>query len=213
MSQQGTLQPRSLSDILSRDKEPDMTKEREVAPLPISDAVEGRTTVIGDMCNRVGNNLVYVERVNAISVTVSNGLCVEGNRILLPYHLMTDDVHEYRFWRSGVGVPTGMFKAKFSRSDCQQLGDQDVCLVSVPQCSPVRSILPYLAEDTIAETAAYLVHKAREGKVTSAPCMVTLDGHSFDKQSVLPGYKYRLPYDTFKGLCMSTLIADKKIPF
>jgi hypothetical protein len=213
LSPQGTLQPRSLNDILSRDKEPDMLKEHEVTPLPISDAVEGRTTVIGDMCNRVGTNLVYVERVNTISVTVSNGLCVEGNRILLPYHLMTDDVRTFRFWRSGVGVKTGLFQAKFSRSDCQQLGDQDVCLVSVPQCSPVRSILPYLPEDTVAETAACLVHKDREGKATTAPCLARLSQHSFDGDVMVPGYKYQLPYDTFKGLCMGTLVADKKIPF
>ncbi len=204
---QGVLSPQTPEDIAKRDELEKKRKKIEITPLP---AVGTRTTVHEDLVELVFRNTLCVARKELSSKAVSDAFFPESNLVIIPKHMVLDEVREFTFARE-PGNPSSEFRVKLCLKDTEQIGNSDMVLCQVPMAPPFKNLTTYFPAIGFTEGNCTLVYRTREGKKMEGPVLAKVDTVRVCGVSYT-GYSYLAPFDTFKGLCMAALVGNKAVP-
>lgn len=208
LSQQGSLDPKSVEDIEKRDAE---VSDWSVPPVqPLHGSVIAKTTPMDVFSEIVARNTVYVEHIGNDVKHHTKGVFVRSNFLLLPLHYVKHLGKEFklRIVRNSGGNGT-TFITPISSCYWHEMENCDVVICYVPNSPSYRDIIAYFPDHRYRDCEAVLVHRTSNGDVQqdftyATTSTVPVPGKAYD------GYVYELRVETFKGLCGAILCSHSK---
>lgn len=207
---QGNLQPASFSDIVERDKETNPWAELVISPLPMS--TSSKTTTSEDLIGVVSRNIVNVESDRYIV----KGFFLTSNVLVVPFHYLT--IHRkngyvgdikvkcYRTDRSKVG---GNFRETLSEEYSYRIPDTDFIAFYSPSSGSSTNIVKFLPLSAPTTTDARFVVKEEDCSINVSP--ILYEAQKVEHTSMaFQGGRYKLPFETYNGLCMSPIVSVGK---
>jgi len=215
-SAQGNIAPTSDAEIVARDAEPNQYAGVVVTPMPCSE--KSRTTVVSELEALTAKNLAHMRlKPKGSEKEYECGiffLC--SNVALVPNHMwLADDifVSVTRHDPSKIG---GNFKTWLCKHHSVHIPGTDLTLVWVPNGGDWKDLTDYLPERAFPPVPARMVYKDSKGqqlKVSGdTPQTMLNTGRVHTKACSFDGANYKLPFNTFRGLCMAPLVTETKGP-
>lgn len=198
MRSQGSLEPKTISDVQERDAETNVWTETCVRTLPTADKV-GATRE--QMSAIVSKNLVYgTICVNDKSYMV-NGLFIKSNIVVIPNHCFYCDTLDVTFRKENPDKCGGKFAVILSKSHSYHVPNTDLRICYASSGGSFKDISCYFPEEVFPDHEFDLIWRGRDGKI--------VHGSGLAKQQITAnqdcsfnGYGYKsLSIDTFKGMC------------
>lgn len=207
---QGNLIPTSMRDIEERDKETNPWAELVIAPVPMT--IASKTTQTDDLVALVSRNIVNIESDKYIV----KGFFLTSNVLVVPYHYLR--IHRengydgdivvkcYRTDRNKVG---GNFRETLSEQFSYRIPNSDFIAFYSPSSGSVANIVKFLPTDMPGTTDARFVVKENDCSITVHP--ILFEAQRVEHTSLsFQGGRYKLPFETYAGLCMTPIISKSK---
>lgn len=164
------------------------------------------------------NNLLYLRFINETEVRYCNSIALKNCKITFPTHMflpgqekVTFEIYRGKAWDANAEayVRKKIKEVTIYKNKCERIS-QDVYVCHVPSCADFCDITKFFPDDHLQSFGAILMHRDTLGD------MVRHDIHCDYLSSVTVGsnsfeaYRYTLPCNTFRGLCMSMVISKTK---
>jgi hypothetical protein len=215
-SPQGNLAPTADVDIEERDTEVNPWSGVVVSEMPCSD--KAKTTSVDDLENMVFKNLAFMEMRTSKSdkVYVCDAFFPCSNIALVPHHMWIEDDMKISVTRHDPTLIGGNFETWIHKGHSVRVPNTDLSLVWVPNGGDWKDLTAYLPESRFASVPARFVYKKEDGsklQVSSKTPKTKMNpGPVFTKACTFFGSRYKLPMNTFEGLCMGALVTETKGP-
>lgn len=209
LEHQSALEPENEQEVRDRDSKVSDWAVPAFEELHMTH--KGRTITLDQLRDKVKKNLYHVTMVAEDgSKNRCDGLVVEGNNMLLPLHVFGSKTKLKATCRLKAGdnlntVWSGHLGLNFSGV----IEGLDLVLVNCPFLRPHASLIDnFPTKITHSRGGGAFVYREVDGAVRD-------DKIGFQRSESHPGgsgYKYKLPYNTFNGLCMGVLIGNFDVP-
>jgi len=210
MSNQGNLVPTTIEDVKERDLETNPWSGVIVTPMP--SGAKSKTITAKILGALVQKNLCHVELEGEDGdVCRCDAFFPKSNVAILPQHVWREDTLTASFVRHDTQLIGGNFRAILSKSTTVDIPNTDLCVTYVPNGGDWKDLSSYFSLGPIPNSPATIFYKSREGEVRSCVTMLANAKNSTGVKS-FRGFRYKLKFDTFDGLCMSPLVTDTKGP-
>lgn len=202
-AQQAILAPESYEEILARDRDENPWANPVVAELHVSD--KSKTMTIEQVTHKVKKNLCHATFVENGFQQSCDILALFGTTFLMPYHVWKNRNEMQALIVKSEGDFNSQFKARLSRHHMMPIKGKDLCIVHIPSCGVFGDIRHLLPDKTTASGSGRFLYRHRDG--TCSDDKIKLN-YIKDSESGGPGYAYKLPFNTFTGLCTGIAVAD-----
>lgn len=201
--QQSALSPETVEEITHRDSEANPWARPIVEELHVSD--KAATMTHQQVVDKVRRNLVHGTFVENNFQTSCDMLALGGTIFLAPMHLFKNrkDMRA-RVTRKDPTLLNSTFRAMVSVNYIIPIPGKDLCVVNITSGGVFEDILHLFPTSITASGTATFIHKSMSGEVSEDTIRLQ---YTQDSDSGGPGFEYKLPYDTYTGLCMSTAVA------
>lgn len=201
---QSALAPTNVATIEERDLEVNPWASPVASELHVSERAS--TMTHDQVCRKVSKNLLHGTFVENDFQQKCDVLALGGNLFLVPLHLFRNrNEMKAVFVRSCPTELNSTFRGIVSRSHMIPLEGVDLCIISVPSGGIFADIKHLFPSKLTANGSATFLYRDPSGVLRSDYQWIR---NIKDSESGGPGYSYNLPYDTFTGLCMGTVVAD-----
>lgn len=217
LNPQGSLEPKTMEEVMERDAEASpwvSVVARDLPITPISKTVTKE--VLQDVVER---NLVYATVCTASGKKLmGNGLFLKSNVVVLPSHYFEEEVLDVTFRKINPDSCGGKFAARLSLGGSIKVPNTDLCLCYCPNGGSFRDITKHFPTEPLPKHPFSMIYRQKTGDMIIAkgladPQVVTtrVPNPTFYQ---LPEYKFEgglytnLTIDTFSGLCGAVLISD-----
>lgn len=205
LESQGSLDPKSLDEVIERDAQENPWKQMGITPLPKNDKTSSMTSE--ELCNVVSRNVVYVQVIVNGKKHFTVGLFVRSNILLLPLHFVkysgSDFILEIIRKEGSNGVS---FRTHISSDYTISDAERDCAVCYVFNSPNFRDIVQYFQNSTYRDCESFLLHRTSAGISKRLATYAHKGNVTTDKLS-FPGYHYVLQEPTFKGLCGAPLVS------
>lgn len=218
ISEQGKLNPFSIKDIWKRDEEVNVWKQPVLSKIPVHPKLKNMTH--DQVIEKVFSNLCYFEArrkklIGTTAVGYCDALFICSNVALIPYHIFKEGTDmKCTFYRHGPDTVGGTFHHLMTEDTIYRIPNTDFCLVWVPSGGDWADIRHLLSGTNPEAGPASIVYKTDEGEkeITNTfakfreltPTYCTYYGGEYEFLS------NKRPSGTFNGLCMATLVSQKR---
>ncbi len=200
---QSALAPTSVQEIETRDKEENPWAQAIVAELHVND--RAATMTHEQVVSKVSQNLLHGTFVENDFQQSCDVLALGGNLFLMPFHLFINRKDmKALLTRKDPFQLNSTFRAVVSTSHMIPIPGKDLCIVSIASGGIFADIKHLFPETITASGSATFLYKNKAGELSEDSIRIK---YTKDSGSGGPGYTYDLPYDTFTGLCMGTVVA------
>jgi hypothetical protein len=204
---QGSLEPRTPSDVTQRDNESNVWTNVVKRDLPITEISKRMSA--SQLQDVVSKALVYGTVHSDKMNGMVNGLMLTSNVMLIPYHYFEFFGNEMRctFRKRNPEASGGKFVAILSLSCAHRVPDTDMCVCYVSSGGSFKNLLNFFPTGHMPSVPFRMLWREKSGNVITAkgltqPQIVTTTS-SFDG-----GMYQNLSMNTFRGLCGATLISE-----
>lgn len=210
---QGNLCPTSMEDITMRDAEVNPWAGVVVSAMPCSE--KSKTTTPDRLERMVQDNLCHMQMSimeNGKERTfVCDAFFPKSNVAIVPRHMWQADDIKAKFTRHDPQKIGGNFECYLYRKYSCDIPDTDLSLVWVPNGGDWKDMSEYFPKDRFHHVPARLVYKKPDGSCVNSKLFMNV-GKVVTLAAEFFGAKYDLQFETFKGLCMATLVTETKGP-
>lgn len=212
---QGSLSPRNDAEARARMSEKNPWVGAHIAPVPQKLKVDSSHEQLRESLKR---NLLYFRVIGEEDVRYCNTIAIKNCRIAFPTHMFLkgQDMLRVEIYR-GKAFDANLqayCKKKVKeiviyKDQCELIAE-DVFVCHAPGVADFSDITKFFPDDVMSSFGAIMMHRNTTGDVDE------FDIHCDYIKSVTVGektfeaYKYNLPVDTFKGMCMSMVISKTK---
>jgi len=210
MSTQGNLTPTTMEDIDERDTEVNPWSGVVVTPMP--SGAKSKTVTVDVLGALVRKNLCHMELRDADDeVCRCDAFFPKSNVVIIPQHVWHGDTVTATFVRHDVETIGGNFRAILSRATTVDIPNTDFCISYVPNGGDWKDLTSYFALGSIPKSPARIVYKDQVGNIRTCATMLANSTNNTGTVA-FKGFRYKLKFDTFDGLCMAPLITETKGP-
>lgn len=204
------LSPVTVEEIEERNVTPDVWLKPPLSTPICSE--ESATTTPSLLQDRVNRNLVFVKFHGEHASTISNGIYLQSNLLLLPNHMWIKDEYEVTIIRDVVGTLHSSMKTRLSKNHSYHIPNTDLSLVYAPGTGDWKNISKFLPLLPISGSCPVLVSYRSIGGVIVKGFAMAKHSDRIGTVAASPfiGSQYTLSFPTFKGLCMAPLVSDTK---
>lgn len=204
---QGSLEPKTHSDISVRDAEENVWTSVVRKPLPITSVSKTVTTSV--LVALVDKNLVYGTIHDGDISGMMNCLFINSNIALVPHHYF--DIHgetlHCTLRKKNPECSGGKFVARFTLAASYLIPDTDFRLCYCATGGSFRNLCKHFPLSALPSVPFIMRWRNKqgdiiEGKGIAMPNMVTT------YKKFLGGYYNNLTIDTFGGLCGAVLVSE-----
>ena len=207
---QGNLAPTTMKEISLRDEEVNPWSGVIVSPMPCSE--KAKTTTPDRLEQMVQDNLCFMDlRYGDGERIVCDAFFPKSNVALIPKHVWKADDMKAKFTRHDPTKIGGNFECFLYRKQSVDIPDTDLSLVWIPNGGDWKDLSDYLPLERFKDVPARLTHKQPDGSCVGSKLYMTVDEVT-TKTADYFGAHYELCFETFNGLCMSTIITETKGP-
>jgi hypothetical protein len=208
LREQGSLEPKTQSDIDERDATLSPWTGVATRDLPIS--TESRTSTADDLSTVVAKNLVYGTIVAGDRTLMVNGLFIRSNLIVIPSHYFETDTLDCTFRKNNPDACGGKFVVKLSRSASYRIPNTDLCLCYSSTGGSFKDLTNWFPDSNLPAHQFSMLWRSKQGEITRAqglasPMITTNTVCDFEG-----GIYSNLSMNTFRGLCGAVLISHGK---
>jgi hypothetical protein len=201
------------------DKHAEAHLNYEVPDRDVTCSNMSRTSKSEDILPKVGTNLGFFMCKNEEGKRLGNHiLFMQSNVALVPNHMwdMFGDELTGDLIKHTSDNQSHKQTIQLDRSSSVSIPDTDLCLVYVPRAGSWGSLvgfLPTALEANHTRTSAYIITRNHNtGVITNSPCEVEsrdtiLGGVAEGGALSYAGIRYKLPFNTYRGLCMAPLLS------
>jgi hypothetical protein len=209
---QGSLSPKSPSDVEKRDKQENVWAS--VVQRPIFTMTATSTMQPRELLNVLKNNILYaVSDFGGVRKHV-NALFVRSNLVLIPKHYFEErDSVDVTFSRNSPDSVGGRFRALLELENSYVIPDTDLVLCYCPNGGTFKDVSKYLPPSNIGDSTFIMLYRNREGELFE-------HGGSYKAGVVnnslcdFDGGMYKhLSINTFGGLCGSVIVSMDRNPY
>jgi hypothetical protein len=204
---QGSLEPKSIEDIVQRDNETNVWTSVSVTPLPVSD--NSKRAIADHIEAIVHKSLLYGTVNREEGNAMLNGLMITSNVILIPTHYFKSygDQLDCTFRKKNPESSGGKFATRLHRKFAIHIEDTDLSLCYTPNGGSFKNLIEHFPIDNMPAAPFRVLWRNIEGVVTLAK--------GFSEPGIVSTYmefvggRYRnLSINTFQGMCGATLISE-----
>lgn len=209
LSEQGSLEPVSESQITARDAEVNcwLPVAVEVSPGPPA----SEHSSFEDVLRLVRANLAHMSFSIGDKTFHCDAFFPKSNVALLPRHMWKEPDLTCLFVRREGNVVGANFRAKISRKFAVDIPNSDLCLVWVPSGGDWRDLTKFLPFVAPGRVPARLVYRNKDAVIQESKLSYTPNSIITALQRYNGG-TYTLEWPTFAGLCMATLVSEDRAP-
>lgn len=208
-SMQSALSPESPEEIDQRDKEVNPWATAEVEQLHLEHKAE--TMTHEQMVNKVSQHLYHGVFTENNFQQQCDLLAISGNVFLAPLHLFQNRKEmKALLTRKESNKLNSTVRAVISVKHIIPVGKTDLALVFIPSAGVHANIIDLFPNTATASGSADFLYRKESGELMKDRVRITYTRNS---EAGGPGFDYKLPYNTFTGLCMGTLVANFAKPF
>jgi hypothetical protein len=203
-------QPQNQSGLLPKNRAEIQLRDDKVNPWAIPEVdslhvdMRNQTMTHDQVVRRITTNLYHGVFVEDDQQQTCDMLMIRGNLALLPLHLFQGHREMKCIFTRHDGMRlNSSARAILSVSYLATIPGVDLALVCVPSLG-VHADITHLfpASLNVATSTADFVYRSQEGEVLRDHIRIDRE----DSESGGVGFKYVLPYATFRGLCMGVLV-------
>lgn len=214
---QGNLAPTGDAEIAERDAEVNPWAGVVVTPMPCSE--ESSTSTADKLENLVAKNLTFLklEPKGTDRVFECNAFFPSSNVALVPNHMWLAEDIKCTFTRHDPDKIGGNFEAWLCKSQSVRVPGTDLSLVWVPNGGDWKDLTAYLPQDRFGTAPGRMVYKKRNGEILKmsdgkVPRLNYVSAGVMTKACSFYGGEYKLPFNSFEGLCMAPIVTETKGP-
>lgn len=201
--QQSALAPKDIAEVEKRDAEINPWATAVASELHVSD--RAATMTHDQVVAKVKANLYHAVFTENDFQQSCDALALGGNVFLMPLHVFKNRKDmKALFTRAEPTLLNSTFKAFVSTAHMLPVPGKDACLVSISSGGVHADILHLFPDLITASGSATFLYRNQDGSMREADICL---GYVKDSESGGAGFKYSLPFDTFTGLCMGTVVA------
>lgn len=206
---QGTLEPKTRTDVEKRDSEQDVWVTAEKRGLPIENKTMA-TTTSDQLAGLIEKNQVYGTIHGSDKNYMVNGVFLKTGLIAVPDHYFVSDTLNITFRKKNPESAGGKFVAKLSKSTSFTKNASDVRYCYCSTGGSFKDLTPYLTDASIGEVEFLLRWRSKEGDIVKANGLA-MPKKCDNDHVIFEGLKYRsLTMNTFSGLCGAVIAAVRK---
>lgn len=216
LDSQGSLSPTSEEEIAARDAEKNPWIGTYIDRVPQTLQVDCSQDQLKNVVDR---NLMYLRFINEPEgVRTCNGIGVKGNSMMIPTHMFQadQDVVEFELYRAkAYNSYTQEYERKYvgttkvCKADCEKVSE-DIYVCNVPQGNSWTDITKFFPDGDMKNFLGTFLYRDMAGDLITYPVECSHVSTVTIGEKTFPAYKYNLPINTFKGLCMSTIVSNTK---
>ena len=208
---QGSLAPSSMEEIDERDTEVNPWSSVRVSNIPCSK--KSQTTTVDQLDALVRQNLTFMSTEIDGKMYACDAFFIKSNVAIVPKHMWVRDEMKANFLRHDTSSIGGNFECFISRKHSVDVSNKDFSLVWVPNGGDWKDLSEYLPLSQIEhDVPARMVYKQKDGQCITRRFLAKFDGEILTRAASFPGARYTLPFNSFVGLCMATIISETKGP-
>ena len=186
-----------------------------VHPVPVSVASSTATheQVSALLARSIGHMYVYAEGESTRKKC--NIVPLKHDYWLAPSHIFEDRQYTVEVTTTSVGTVGKNFRQKIAPSMWYRVPDSDFVIICLPSGGDVPDIAKFLpTEDfVVGRTVLTSLYKNEQGELERCTLNAAGDDTFDSGVARFSGFKYQYPKITFRGLCMMTMVAQKKKPY
>lgn len=212
---QGNIISPDKQDVADRDEEQNTWAKPDMEEIPQSE--KSATTTWEDLSQRLFRNLANVafERpateTEPLMVSYSNVLFLCSNVFIMPLHMWRDTkAMRAKFTLSTKDKVSATFVCHISNDQMVPIPDKDLCLVYCANVGSWKDLSGHLPKTEPGKALCHMIYKRKDGTQYEDDMPVTRS--YFNSNDRYLGFKYQTTEQTFKGLCMATLISKTTHP-
>lgn len=201
LQNQGTLEPKTIQDVLNRDSESNVWCNVVKRPLVVSQ--RAACTTSAQLREIVKNNLVHgTVPSEGAKVTVLNALFLKTNVVAIPAHYFKDkDSLNCTFRKCNPESCGGKFVARLHKSHSVKVGELDLMICYCSNGGSFKNILKYLPEEITSSQDMNILYRSIEGECEIWRGKGELRTVSTPFSTNMPCLAYNLDKKTFGGMC------------
>ena len=210
MHEHGSLEPKSVSDIMQRDSEESPWTKVVARTLPTTGKMWSTSTK--DMIHLVSKNLVYGTVVVGDKTMMVNALFIKSNLVVIPSHYFSGDkVLDVTFRKNNPTCSGGKFATRISREASYHIPNTDLVVCYSTTGGSFKDLTPYLPMGPLRACQFTMLWRAKDGELSeyegvsipkrTSNGIATFDGGEYANLSTL----------TFRGMCGATLISHGRV--
>jgi hypothetical protein len=217
LKSQGNIAPTTVKEVEDRDSEVNKWVPVEIPAYRAPD--KSSNVTFEQLRENVKANLVHMEFIIGNNKHFCDAFFPGSNVVLIPNHM----------WNPVVEAQMTSIKVKFTKRTKRNLGSQwmsiisrahsvripstDLSLVYVPNAGDWLNLSEYLPLDGIPNSPARMYYRNADGDASEYK-LSAVRAAEIDAQGAgtYKGATYSLPIDTFKGMCMATVLSDNARP-
>lgn len=205
--EQANIDPQNQDDIDVRDMEQNVWAVPQVVKRPATERM--KTTTHDQLLDKVFKNLVYIKVTTSSEKTFStNGFFIKSNVLLIPHHVMLEEEAHISITRNGsIG---GRSRSILSRTYTCKVEGHDLVVAWIPNSGDWSDLSDYLPLHEPINCPGTLIYKTEEGKSRVSDVYCNAGEQRSTSHVPFKGARYHLSFPTFRGLCMSAVVADTK---
>lgn len=215
VSQQGSLRPSSEAEVNARDAEANPWIGAYVSPVP----QQLQSSATHDQLNdAIEKNLCYLRLPqHPQGVACCDAFFIKSNLAIVPDHMWYADTMLAEFYSAkafdnvlGESVRKLRSRGILSKTTSYHIPGTDFRIVYVPSCGTWKDFTPHLPDGKMNRFGGTMIYRDIDGDVQrwKVGCEYVPSMQVGDKS--FECYKYTLPEETFKGLCIATIVSDTK---
>jgi len=202
MVNQTALMPTSIDEIKKRDAESNPWATAEVDELHIKHTND--TMTHDQVVTKVMNNLFHAQFVENGEKQSCDILALGGTTYLMPLHVFEGRKEmKVLVTKKDPLKLNSTFKGFVSVATMVPVEGKDLCVVAIPSGGPQNEILDLFPDSCKVRGTGEMCYRTKDGVMHRDIIRIT----PADSQAGGPGYEYNCRYETFRGLCMATIVA------
>lgn len=204
---QGSLEPKTASEVEQRDSETNVWTEIVKKDLPITDLSKRMSA--DQLDNVVRKGLVYGSIHTDDGNGMVNGLMLSSNVILIPNHYFTEFGNELNctFRKKNPEASGGKFVARLHTKFSHLIPGSDLRVCYTPTGGSFKNLVNFFPTEDMPAVPFRMHWRQKDGEMLLAKG-VTAPGIVKTNHTFKGGMYKNLTVNTFDGLCGATLVSE-----